>query len=61
MDRQVEVTPYAEGCALHSTMGTPEKTGRGHTEKDEGEKEVTEATNNHTLHLSIESRLLFTQ
>ena len=61
MERQVEVTQYAEECALHSTMGTPEKTGRGHTEKDEGEKEVTEAMKNHALHLNIESRLLFTQ
>lgn len=51
---------YAEEFALHSTMGTPEKTGKGHMEKGERE-EATEAMSNHTLHLNIDSRLLFVQ
>jgi hypothetical protein len=41
-------------------MGTPEKTGKGHMEKGERE-EATEAMSNHTLHLNIDSRLLFIQ
>lgn len=61
VEQQVQVTQYAEEFALHSTMGAPEKTGKQHMEKDEREKEATEARSNHTLHLNIDSRLLFIQ
>ena len=61
MEQQVQVTQYAEEFALHSTMGAPEKTGKQRMEKDEREKEATEARSNHTLHLNIDSRLLFIQ
>lgn len=39
VERQVQVTQYAEEFALHSTMGAPEKTGKQHMEKDERERQ----------------------